>query len=75
MDENKDIGKALKLLRSNAGYSADDVAASLGHTSSWLYDIESGRRNINFRDARALCDFYGVSVDYLSKIIDKISAL
>ena len=72
MDENKKIGIALKSIRTAGGFTAEQSAKAIGHTSSWIFDIESGRRNVNFRDARALCYYYGVSVDYLSKMIDKL---
>ena len=37
----------------------------------WLSDIENGKKNIFFKDAKALCRIYGRTLDELSDLVDK----
>jgi len=38
------LGQYLKVLRNNKGFSLREVARKSGYSSSYLFDIESGRR-------------------------------
>ena len=64
-------GKALKELRNKANYTMLEVAERRGKTTSWLSEIENGRKNVYFEDAKWLCNLYGVSLQHLADLIDQ----
>lgn len=64
-------GLALKELRNKANYTMLEVAERRGKTKSWLSEIENGRKNVYFEDAKWLCNLYGVSLQYLADLIDQ----
>lgn len=64
-------GQALKELRNKANYTMLEVAERRGKTKSWLSEIENGRKNVYFEDAKWLCNLYGVSLQYLADLIDQ----
>ena len=64
-------GQALKELRKKANYTMLEVAERKGKTKSWLSEIENGRKNVYFEDAKWLCNLYGVSLQYLADLIDQ----
>lgn len=63
--------QALKELRNKANYTMLEVAERRGKTKSWLSEIENGRKNVYFEDAKWLCNLYGVSLQYLADLIDQ----
>lgn len=64
-------GKALRELRTRANYTMLEVAERRGKTKSWLSEIENGRKNVYFEDAKWLCNLYGVSPQHLADLIDQ----
>ena len=64
-------GQVLKELRNKANYTMLEVAERRGKTKSWLSEIENGRKNVYFEDAKWLCNLYGVSLQYLADLIDQ----
>lgn len=64
-------GQALKELRNKDNYTMLEVAERRGKTKSWLSEIENGRKNVYFEDAKWLCNLYGVSLQYLADLIDQ----
>lgn len=64
-------GKALRELRNKANYTMLEVAERRGKTKSWLSEIENGRKNVYFEDAKWLCNLYGVSLQHLADLIDQ----
>ncbi len=64
-------GKALKELRNKSNYTMLEVAERRGKTKSWLSEIENGRKNVYFEDAKWLCNLYGVSLQHLADLIDQ----
>ena len=70
-DKDKIAGSAIRELRKKAGKTLRESAEKCGHTTSWLSDIESGRRSLDFNDARDLCVFYGFTLADLSDAYDK----
>ena len=64
-------GQALKKLINKANYTMLEVAERRGKTKSWLSEIENGRKNVYFEDAKWLCNLYGVSLQYLADLIDQ----
>lgn len=63
-------GKALRELRNKARLTMLEVSSKQGKTKSWLSEIENGRKNIYFADAKWLCELYGVTVQDLADLID-----
>ena len=64
-------GQGLKELRNKANYTMLELAERRGKTKSWLSEIENGRKNVYFEDAKWLCNLYGVSLQYLADLIDQ----
>lgn len=64
-------GLALKQFRKESGLTLSDVTDRVHHAPMWLSDIENGKKNIFFKDAKALCMIYGRTLDELSALVDK----
>ena len=62
---NKVIGKNLKELRRENGYTQEQVSNYLGITQSNLSKIENGERNFNMTLLDKLCLLYNCSPEYL----------
>lgn len=62
---NKMVGKTLKELRSENGYTQEQVSIYLGITQSNLSKIENGERNFNMTLLDKLCLLYNCSPEYL----------
>lgn len=61
------VGRRLRALRSALNLSQDRIAAAIGMGSgsaSWS-PYESGRLLIPIHNAKALCDIYGITLDWL----------
>lgn len=65
-------GLALRKFRKENGMTIQEVVNKLGHAPMWLSDIENGKKNIFFKDAKALCKIYGHSLDELSDLMDNM---
>ncbi len=68
MQENfyRAVGKKLKELRDENGFSQEYVANIL-HVSQVAYSrYETGKRQISFETVSTLADFYKVSLDYIA---------
>ncbi len=68
---NKKTGQLLKEAKKNKNFTLEEVTKKLSKSKSWLGDIESGRNRIYFEDIKKLCDLYEMSLNDLSKKIDK----
>lgn len=64
-------GLALKEFRKESGLTLTEVTDRLHHAPMWLSDIENGKKNIFFKDTKALCRIYGRTLDELSDLVDK----
>lgn len=71
MTNNKVVGASIRELRKKAGKTLRESAQRCNHTVSWLSDIESGRRALDFSDAKTLCTFYGFTLSDLSRACDR----
>lgn len=69
-DYNSLQGNALRYMRNTVGKTIEESAKACKHQKSWLSDIEHGRRNILFKDAKSLCHYYGYTLDELANMID-----
>ena len=64
-------GQVLKKFRNECGFTNQEVVDRVGKSPMWLSDIDNGKKNIFFKDAKALCMIYGRTLDELSALVDK----
>ena len=60
-----EVGKRIKQLRKARSLKQDDLMEVLNLSRPAISNIETGRRNINLHQIKALADFFGVSIDAL----------
>lgn len=73
MTEKEKVGIALRNLRtSNTDLGVSEVAIKMNKSKAWLSQIETGKRNIYFDDAKKLCSIYDCSLSDISDMIDKL---
>ncbi len=60
-----EIGKNLRAIRVQMGYSLDQVANQTGLSKSKVSEMERGEVRLNLITFEALASFFGVSMDYL----------
>ena len=71
--DTKEVGKKIKQLRKARSLKQDDLSEVLGGLSRpQISNIETGRRNINLHQIKALADFFGVSIETLGLKTDEI---
>lgn len=58
------IGKKLKQLRNERGYTQEYVSQELGITRSTVSNYEIGRRTPHLKDLERLAGFYGAGLDF-----------
>ena len=64
------IGERLALLRRRSGLRQVDVAKAMGWSQSRVTKHEIGTRRVTFRDAIALAELYGVTLNDLNPATD-----
>lgn len=68
-----EVGKKIKQLRKARSLKQDDLSEVLGGLSRpQISNIETGRRNINLHQIKALADFFGVSIETLGLKTDEV---
>lgn len=71
--DTKEIGAKIRQLRKARSLKQDDLSEVLGGLSRpQISNIETGRRNINIHQIKALADFFGVSIDTLGLKTDEV---
>lgn len=71
--DTKLVGKRIKELRKARSLKQDDLSEVLGGLSRpQISNIETGRRNINLHQIKALADFFGVSIDVLGIQVEEV---
>ena len=76
MGKNDDsVGSKLKALRISLDLKQQEVADGSGITNAALCLIESGKRLPGFAVLKSLCEFFGVSADYLLGLNWEITSL
>ena len=60
-----EVGKRIKQLRQARSLKQDDLMEVLNLSRPAISNIETGRRNINLHQIKALADYFGVSIDAL----------
>lgn len=73
MTDKEKIGKAFREIRiSRTDYTVEEAFSRLNKSKVWLSQIETGKKNIYFEDAKKLCSVYGCSLSDISEMIDKM---
>lgn len=71
--DTKEVGMKIKQLRKARSLKQDDLSEILGGLSRpQISNIETGRRNINLHQIKALADFFGVSIETLGLKTDEV---
>lgn len=71
--DTKIVGMKIKQLRKARSLKQDDLSEVLGGLSRpQISNIETGRRNINLHQIKALADFFGVSIETLGLKTDEV---
>jgi transcriptional regulator with XRE-family HTH domain len=66
VDINYDsLGKRLRLERKNLHYTQEEVAEAVNVTPAFIGHIERGERSLSLDTLVKLCNFYGVTIDYV----------
>ena len=60
-----EVGKRIKQLRKARSLKQDDLMEVLSLSRPAISNIETGRRNINLHQIKALADYFGVSIEVL----------
>ena len=60
-----EVGKRIRQLRKSRSLKQDDLMEVLKLSRPAISNIETGRRNINLHQIKALADFFGVSIEVL----------
>ena len=69
----KEVGKRIKQLRKAHSLKQDDLSEVLGGLSRpQISNIETGRRNLNLHQIKALADYFGVSIETLGLKTDEV---
>lgn len=64
---NLRIGQYLKNARKNHGLTQEDLGKMIGKSKAWYVDIERGKNNLYFSDAKLLCDALDIDINELAK--------
>lgn len=64
------LGQSLSYLRSKTNLTYKEVGEKFGKSTSRMSDIEKGRNNILFTDAKKLMALYDSDLETLSKLYD-----
>lgn len=75
MERGEIMRSKMKKLREDRGLSVEEMAISLGISTSHYYKIESGIRNPNFMLAGKIAKFFNSNVDrlFFENELDKTS--
>jgi transcriptional regulator with XRE-family HTH domain len=66
------LGDILKQLRTERGLRQEDIAIALGVSVNTISGYERNYRKPPYNQIVKLCDFFGVSMDYLTKGEDNV---
>jgi transcriptional regulator with XRE-family HTH domain len=62
-----DINNRIREIRKQRGITAKFVAEKCGLSAAMLSEIERGKCNVSIKQAIAIADFFGVTLDYLAR--------
>ena len=60
-----DMGQRLKAERRRLHYTQEQVAEEIGVTPAFIGHIERGERSVSLDTLIRLCNFYGITIDYV----------
>ncbi len=63
--DTKIVGERIRQLRKARSLKQDDLMEVLNLSRPAISNIETGRRNINLHQIKALADYFGVSIEVL----------
>jgi transcriptional regulator with XRE-family HTH domain len=66
----RELGALLKALRTERGWTADQVVGRLGISTSKLSRLETGQRGARVRDINELCDLYEVDAGQRQRMLE-----
>ena len=66
----RELGALLKALRTERGWTAEQVAGRLGMSASKLSRLETGHRGASARDINQLCDLYGIDGEQRQRLLE-----
>lgn len=64
---NLRIGQYLKNARKKNGLTQEELGKMIGKSKAWYVDIERGKNNLYFSDAKSLCDALNININELAK--------
>lgn len=70
--DTKEVGMRIKQLRKARSLNQDDLGNVLNLSRPQISNLENGRRNINLHQAKALADYFGVSLETLGLKTDEV---
>lgn len=60
-----DYRQRLREVREDRDYSQEEIGKLIHKSQQGYSHIENGRAELKIEDLKVLCDFYGLSADYL----------
>lgn len=80
--DTREIGERVKQLRKSRGITQDDLGAVLGDKTTGkplsrgqISNLETGKRNFNIHQIKALADFFSVSIGMLGVETNEIETI
>ena len=61
-DANRQLAALIKAMREEAGLNQVDLAVAVGHSQSWMSDVEAGQRRVDLIDLRTICRASGTTL-------------
>ncbi len=68
-DFNIKLGLYLKNARKNKGMTQEELGKAVGKSKAWYVDIERGKNNLYFDDAKKLASVLGFTLDELANFV------
>lgn len=72
---HNNLASQLKKARTRSGLKVDEIAAKLGVSQQTYYNYESGNREPNADNLRALANIYNTTVDYLLGVDSNVAPI
>jgi transcriptional regulator with XRE-family HTH domain len=72
MHINFQLGKRVRYLRQNRGWSQEELAFNSNINSNYLSDLERGRRNPSLMILKRLADAFEIDMSTLLKGVDNV---
>jgi transcriptional regulator with XRE-family HTH domain len=72
MHINFQLGKRVRYLRQNRGWSQEELAFNSNINSNYLSDLERGRRNPSLMILKRLADAFEIDISTLLKGVDNV---